>query len=327
MAQNVKTVNKAFNVDFMRKRSVYIYASYPDRMVICETYLLDSKHGLFEHLIDVAMTRKIPDDIDRVICIVGDGSWFSLLDSLLECDFDGNNIELNYVGSKMPFTPGGRISEMNKVVFKKKVYLMQTRSREKKSENKFTKNNLDDIFKKMGIEIERPEIKKDEKKTEKKEKSEKDKTVSKDKKKKESKKQESNEKEKVPHVTKVNGEPTDRSLPHDFTFDDDGNLGRKRSMITEEWFSTKKEMIPKFEKTEDYAVKYTDSAYVDLIKASPGQHRDDMTAQVNISQDERVFVYNVTTKRMIGYIECVSDVPINVARFKGLTFALVHIGD
>lgn len=71
MSASTKNVAKTFNVDFMTKRSAYIYASDASRIVIVDTYLLDSKKGIYEHLIGIGVASTVPTDIDRFICITG----------------------------------------------------------------------------------------------------------------------------------------------------------------------------------------------------------------------------------------------------------------
>lgn len=110
----------------MRKRSAYIYEQDLSWIVVIETYLLESKNGIYEHLIKILTPASVPADVDRVICVIGNGGLFSPVDSRMEIFYDGTELDEKFSGSKVPFIPGGRITELSGVVFTKKVYQRRT---------------------------------------------------------------------------------------------------------------------------------------------------------------------------------------------------------
>lgn len=157
MSANAKKLAKPFNVDYMRKKSVYVITKRTvDNLLIIETYLMQSKDGIFEHLVSIRPSEQIPTDIDRVVGVTGTGSWFSPVDSLIEVCSDVDSNETNFVGHKNPFTPAGIITVFQDVTFAKKVYAMEVQTRELKSQPRATKSNIDSIFERMVLAIQRP---------------------------------------------------------------------------------------------------------------------------------------------------------------------------
>lgn len=315
MSQNAKVVaKKPFNVDFMRKRSVYIYAD--QSKVLIETYLMQSKDGIFEHFISANKVEKIPEDIDRVVCVTGKGRWFSPVDCIVEVRLD-DGIETNYTRMKVPFSPGGVVTTLDSVTFSKKVYAMQTDAREQKMESVLTKkDNIDSVFSKMGLTFVRAsnERKADESQDKKKM----------DKKKKEEKREDTKNSEKV--IQSKASKPEIPKKPTNIVIDDSSiNIGNK-FIVNEPWLYTKKDQIPPFEKGCDYIIKYYDNAFSEFMKGSPGKHKPEMMIDVASSADERVFVFDTNSSKITGHITCTSNTPISVARFSDLTFALVRTG-
>lgn len=86
MTTNAKKQTKPFIVDFMRKKSIYSTRD-DDNLLVLETSLMQSKDGVFEHIISVYPCDKIRNDVDRVACITGTEGWFSPVDSILEFFF------------------------------------------------------------------------------------------------------------------------------------------------------------------------------------------------------------------------------------------------
>lgn len=208
--------------------------------------------------------------------------------------------------------------------FDKKVYAMQTEARERRTENNHQKKmNLDDVFKDLGFTLGR--IEKEDKQNEKKE--QKNKGNDKKKKRKEEK---AEKKQNEGLAGNGSGEelpsPTAKPLiPSKPFFEEDVNLGKSKFRVDEKWLLSKMSLVPEFPKDSDYLISFGDNMFTEFIKGSPGLHKKDMTVEINVSKDERVFVFDESKEKVVGFINCVSDRPIGVARFSNLTFAMIRI--
>lgn len=228
-----KDEKKVFNVDYKLKKTIYVFENCMEAKLLVRSYSMRAADGIFEHVYENVEVKVIPDDVDRVVCVTGKNSWFSPIDSIIEICFTENGIQaINFTKHKFPWYPGGLITEVGGVTFKKmKVYFMKTDSRnEKVTRTEYARDQFKSLFDTMGIVL-APRDDRDKKKKDVK----KDVNVPKNKKKMESakaKEKEEVEKEKKSITSKNESIPAENVKENDDyheEFEDDDKIESKET--------------------------------------------------------------------------------------------------
>jgi hypothetical protein len=125
-----------FNADHFRKLSAYCFNK--SSILLFETYELNK----VEHVMMFWQADDIPNNVDRVVRMFGDGSWFNPVNThVLYCCIGGDIAGCEYTRNFSPNYPIGPIYRAD--FTKKKVYLFHCEMRDLKSWGSFRPKNRD----------------------------------------------------------------------------------------------------------------------------------------------------------------------------------------